>query len=96
MQNESDKLKTLLLGILELTLVGELQVNNQTLTPEEKTDLIGVLALSAGKHLGFTAEELIGTLKNPDDKYTRKAIELVARVAIDSKEYQKHGETRND
>lgn len=96
MQNESDKLKTLLLGILELTLVGELQVNNQTLTPEEKTDLIGVLALSAGKHLGFTAEELIGTLKNPDDKYTRKANELIARIAIDSKEYQKHGETRND
>ena len=96
MQNESDKLKTLLLGILELTLVGELQVNNQALTPEEKTDLIGVLALSAGRRLGFTAEELIGTLKNPDDKYTRKAIELVARVAIGSKEYQKHGETRND
>ena len=96
MQNESDKLKTLLLGILELTLVGELQVNNQTLTPEEKTDLIGVLALSAGRHLGFTAEELIGSLKNPDDKYTRKAIELVARLVIDSKEYQKHGETRND
>ena len=96
MQNESDKLKTLLLGILELTLVGELQVNNQTLTPEEKTDLIGVLALSAGRHLGFTAEELIGTLKNSDDKYTRKAIELVARAAIGSKEYQKHGETRND
>lgn len=96
MQNESDKLKTLLLGILELTLVGELQVNDQTLTPEDKTDVIGILALSAGKHLGFTAEELIGTLKNPDDKYTRKAIELVARVAIGSKEYQKHGETRND
>ena len=65
-------------------------------TPEEKTDLIGVLALSAGRHLGFTAEELIGTLKNSDDKYTRKAIELVARAAIGSKEYQKHGETRND
>ena len=96
MQNESDKLKTLLLGILELTLVGELQVNNQTLTSEEKTDLIGVLALSAGKHLGFTAEELFGALKNSDDKYTRKANELIARVAIDSKEYQKHGETRND
>ena len=96
MQNESDKLKTILLGILELTLVDELQVNDQALTSEEKTDLIGVLTLSAGRHLGFTAEELIGTLKNPDDKYTRKAIELVARVAIDSKEYQKHGETRND
>ena len=96
MQNESDKLKTLLLGILELTLVGELQVNNQTLTAEDKTDLIGVLALSAGRHLGFTPEELIGTLGNPDDKYTRKANELIARVAIDSKEYQKHGETRND
>lgn len=74
MQNESDKLKTLLLGILELTLVGELQFNDQALT----------------------SEELIGTLKNPDDKYTRKAIELVARLAIGSKEYQKHGETRND
>lgn len=96
MQNESDKLKTILLGILELTLVDELQVNDQALTSEEKTDLISVLTLSAGRHLGFTAEELIGTLKNPDDKYTRKAIELVARVAIDSKEYQKHGETRND
>lgn len=96
MQNESDKLKTLLLGILELTLVGELQFNDQALTSEEKTDLIGVLALSAGRHLGFTAEELIGTLKNPDDKYTRKANELIARIAIDSKEYQKHGETRND
>ena len=92
MQNESDKLKTLLLGILELTLVGE----DQALTSEEKTALIGALALSAGRHLGFTAEELIGTLKNPDDKYTRKAIELVARLAIESKEYQKHGETRND
>lgn len=96
MQNESDKLKTILLGILELTLVDELQVNDQALTSEEKTDLIGVLTLSAGRHLGFTAEELIGTLGNPDDKYTRKAHELVARVAIDSKEYQKHGETRND
>lgn len=96
MQNESDKLKTILLGILELTLIGEFQVNNQTLAPEDKTDMIGVLTLEAGKCLGFTAEELIGTLKNPDDKYTRKAIELVARVAIDSKEYQKHGETRND
>lgn len=96
MQNESDKLKTILLGILELTLIGEFQVNNQTLAPEDKTDMIGVLTLEAGKRLGFTAEELIGTLKNPDDKYTRKAIELVARVAIDSKEYQKHGETRND
>lgn len=96
MQNESDKLKTLLLGILELTLVGELQFNDQALTSEEKTALIGALALSAGRHLGFTAEELTGTLKNPDDKYTRKAIELVARLAIESKEYQKHGETRND
>lgn len=96
MQNESDKLKAILLGILELTLVGELQVNDQTLTAEDKTDLIGVLALSAGRHLGFTAEELIGTLENLDDKYTRKANELIARVAIDSKEYQKHGETRND
>lgn len=96
MQNESDKLKTLLLGILELTLVGELQFNDQALTSEEKTALIGALALFAGRHLGFTAEELIGTLKNPDDKYTRKAIELVARLAIESKEYQKHGETRND
>ena len=96
MQNESDELKALLLGILELTLVGELQVNDQALTSEEKTDLIGVLALSAGRHLGFTAEELIGTLKNPDDKYTRKANELIARIAIGSKEYQKHGETRND
>ena len=96
MQNESDKLKTLLLGILELTLVGELQVNDQALTSEEKTALIGALALSVGRHLGFTAEELNGALKNPDDKYTRKAIELVARLAIESKEYQKHGETRND
>lgn len=96
MLNESDKLKAILLGILELTLVDELQVNDQALTSEEKTDLIGVLTLSAGRHLGFTAEELIGTLKNPDDKYTRKANELIARVAIGSKEYQKHGETRND
>lgn len=96
MQNESDKLKAILLGILELTLVGELQVNDQALTSEEKTDLIGVLTLSAGRHLGFTAEELIGTLGNLDDKYTRKTNELIARVAIDSKEYQKHGETRND
>lgn len=96
MQNESDKLKTILLGILELTLVDELQVNDQALTSEEKTDLIGVLTLSAGRHLGFTAEELIETLKNPDDQYTHKANELIARVAIDSKEYQKHGETRND
>ena len=96
MQNESDKLKTLLLGILELNLVGELQFNDQALTSEEKTALIGALALSVGRHLGFTAEELIGTLKNQDDKYTRKAIELVARLAIESKEYQKHGKTRND
>lgn len=73
-----------------------MQVNDQTLTPEDKTYVIGILILEAGKRLGFTAEELIGTLNNPDDKYTRKAIELVARVAIDSKEYQKHGETRND
>ena len=51
MQNESDKLKTLLLGILELTLVGELQFNDQALTSEEKTALIGALALSVGRHL---------------------------------------------
>ena len=96
MQNESDKLKTILLGILELTLIGEFQVNNQTLAPEDKTDMIGVLTLEAAKRLGFTADELFGVLKNSDDKYTRKANELIARVAIDSKEYQKHGETRND
>lgn len=86
MQNESDKLKTILLGILELTLIGEFQVNNQTLAPEDKTDMIGVLTLEAAKRLGFTADELFGALKNSDDKYTRKANELIARVAIDSKE----------
>ena len=56
MQNESDKLKTILLGILELTLIGEFQVNNQTLAPEDKTDMIGVLTLEAAKRLGFTAD----------------------------------------
>lgn len=96
MQNESDKLKTVLLGILELTLVGEFQVNNQTLASEDKTDVIGVLTLEVAKRLGFTADELFGALKDPNDKFTRKAIELVARLAIDSKEYQKHGKTRND
>lgn len=95
MQNESNEIKTLLLGILELALVDDLQVNDQTLTPEDKTDVIGTLALETGKHLGFTAEELFETLKNPNEVHTRKAIELVARVAIDIKEYQKNGKTRN-
>lgn len=99
MQNESDKLKTVLLGILELVTGDEIQINSHRLTPTEQNNVIALLTLLAGRHLGFTEEELTETLRHPESEIMQEASQLALRVAVivnDSKEYQKHGETRND
>lgn len=98
MLNESDKLKAILLGILELT-VGEVQINGHVITSEEQNNAIGLLALAVGKRLGFAGQELTETLRHPESEIMQEASQLALRVAVivnDSKEYQKHGETRND
>ena len=99
MQNESDKLKTVLLGILELVTGDEIQINSHRFTPTEQNNVIALLSLLVGKHLGFTEEELIGALKQPETQPMQEASQLVLRVAViafGNKEHQKHGETRND
>ena len=98
MQNESKRIKKLLLAILELT-VGEVQINGHVITSEEQNNTIGLLALAVGKRLGFAEQELTETLRHPESEIMQEASQLALRVAVianDSKEYQKHGETRND
>lgn len=98
MQNESKRIKKLLLAILELT-VGEVQINGHVIISEEQNNAIGLLALAVGKRLGFAEQELTETLRHPESEIMQEASQLALRVAVivnESKEYQKHGETRND
>lgn len=98
MQNESKRIKKLLLAILELT-AGEVQINGHVITSEEQNNAIGLLALAVGKRLGFAEQELTETLRHPESEIMQEASQLALRVAVivnESKEYQKHGETRND
>lgn len=86
--NESKQIKILLMAILELTLIDEIKVNDKVLTPEERTDVIGIIALSIGSHLGFTKEELLDPIEDENNAFTRLAAKLLAKIALDSKEYR--------
>ena len=94
--NESKQIKTSLVAILELTLINEIKIDGQVLTPEERANVIEIITLSIGSHLGFTGDELLNPLEDADNELIHLAAQLLAKIALYSKEYQKHGETRND
>ncbi len=86
--NESKQIKILLIAILELTAIDEIDVNDKALTPEEKNEVIEIITLAIGSHLGFTRDELFDPITEGNNEFTRLAAQLVAQIAFDSKEYR--------
>lgn len=87
MQNESKKIKILLLAMLEITFVGNIEINGKSVTSKQRNHVIGILALALGSHLGFTEDELTDPLTEQGNELMHTAANLVSQLVINYKEY---------
>lgn len=96
MQNESKEIEKLLLGILEITVADEIRVGDQVLAPQDKNNVIALFTVEVGRRLGFIDRELMDSLEHQDSQLMLSVVDLIFCIASKSKEFDRHGETRND